>query len=264
MDIIVSHDVDHISWREHFLDTFIPGLIYRSFVELASGAIDVKSFFKRLDIRRPLNNLDSLDCYLTNYNIPSTFFFGMRKGLNLSYNFQSAVGIIKKLQAKGYSIALHGMNHQILNLMEEEKLRLETICDNSIIGIRNHYLRQSQYTYDNLYRLGYSYISNEMGVKSPHRVIENLWSFPISIMDVDMLREVKCHSFGDFKQYTMAKIEQAQTGQLPYFVINFHDVYYCDGYPHLRSWFDWIIQHFYSQGYRFVSFEQAIKNMNAK
>src|SRR5690606_12812330 len=108
MKIIVSHDVDHLYWTDHLVDTYFYGLLYRSLTALGKDGISIKDFTKRFSTNQLTHAID-LNEFNKKAGIPSTFFFGMRKGLNLSYSWKQAGALIKKLHQNGACIGLHGM-----------------------------------------------------------------------------------------------------------------------------------------------------------
>ena len=60
---------------------------------------------------------------------------------------------------------------------------------------------------------------------------------------------------------TRKKIDLAKSLEIPYFVINFHDIYFDDQFKILKSWFEDTIDYLRSENYDFVSFEQAIEEL---
>lgn len=262
MKIIVSHDVDHLNWSEHWKDTFIPGLFRRTFLEWRQNKISIGDIKKRFNLTSSLNQLESLSDFNIKNNVKATFFFGMSKGLNLSYNFQNALPFINMLMGRGFKIGLHG---QSINKETEfliEKNRFKALTGSYPEGIRNHYLRIDEMTHLLMNKSGYKYDSTDYGFNSPYRV-GDLWEFPIQSMDGWEYKELK-ESGADWSllDYTKSKIAIALEKQLPFYVINFHDIYFSQGYPLYYNWYVDLITYLNHEGFAFVNFDDAINELN--
>ncbi|RYZ33973.1 MAG: hypothetical protein EOP49_35120, partial [Sphingobacteriales bacterium] len=225
MKVIVSHDVDHLYWSDHFADTFIPGLLLRSTKEVLSGGLSVGGFIKRFNPARKLHNLEALAKTLQKHAIPANFFFGMGKGLNLSYENSKAAPVIKWLTEQGFEVGVHGISYDDSSSMQQEQEEMTAILGVKPKGIRNHYLRRSENTFELMAGLGYTFDSTDYGIKPPYKVKE-MWEIPISVMDVDVCKGATGDLLQKSKEYTLQKLDEARAVGLPFFVVNFHDVYY--------------------------------------
>ncbi|MBX3420768.1 MAG: hypothetical protein KF752_04345 [Pirellulaceae bacterium] len=254
MKIIVSHDVDHLYLGEHWADTYLPGVVLRTLRDLAGRRISPLAAAKRFGWQ--LNRIGPLHSYNQSMGIPATYFFGMRPGLNLSYSWRRAAVLIRRLHAAGVDIGLHGMAFDDRDQLREEKRRLEDVLGQEVLGIRNHYLRMSERTMDYMQDAGFRYDSTQLALRPPVR-IGSLIEFPISLMDVE-LRRLASQDVGSYCQETWTRIEKAQQRGLPYFVINFHDLYFSDGWPPMEHWYRVVTAELLQRGYEFTTFRSEL------
>lgn len=256
MKIIISHDVDHLFLSEHYKDTFIPGLLKRSVVEHRKKRTRLGELSKRFAWR--LNNIQELHAFNSKYSIPATWFFGMRTGLNLSYHWKKAKTWVHFLRDQGASVGLHGMSYDNKALLLQEKNRLEEVLGSPVNGIRNHYLRMSDSTLAIMNELGFAYDSTEKNTSHPRKIGE-LTEIPIGLMDVDLLQvsaDPTC-----WPNHSLGMIEKAKRLHVPFFVINFHDVYYSDGWPNFKAWYQTLIKKLYERNFSFVNFDIALREL---
>ena len=259
MKIIVSHDVDHLYLKDHLADTYIPGVFLKGFRAMLRENISMKQFAKRFSFK--LNNVKELHQFNKQYRVKETFFFGMRTGLNLSYNWQQAKPFIQYLLDENVLIGLHGMGYESSELLKEEAMRLKTMLpENYSLGIRNHYLRKNDDTFRIINDAGFAFDSTEYKIALPYKD-SDLWEIPISIMDAGFISPT-ANDLNAIKQKTLEIFEQAIAERLPFFVINFHDVYFSDAYPDNRNWYTWLIEYLHANKFEFIDFSEAIKFLN--
>ncbi len=249
MKIVLTHDVDHLFPSDHLFDTFYPGLLLRSSKQLLRNEISFSSFLRRFNFFRPLNNIKTLSNFLLEKKLPATFFFGMRKGLNLSYSYKAARPFIELLIEKGFEVGVHGMAFNDFDKMKEEKQRFEEIAGFSPKYIRNHYLRYDESTHSLMDQLEYK-IDSTLHDTFEIDQIGSLCRFPISIMDVTVMKSSKEKGITPF-EFSLAKLDEAGALGVSYFVINFHDAYYSDCYPIYKKWYESILEEFISRGLEF-------------
>lgn len=264
MKVIVSHDVDHLYWREHWLrDLYIPKLILRNIIYAGKGIISGKSAIRRSNFLadKRMNRIKELMEFLKKMEIHSTFFFGMSSGNSLSYKFDEAIPYIKLVQECGHEVGLHGISSDSLSKLGEEKRRLEDILQNEVPGIRMHYLRQSSVRNEILGQLGFKYDSTEYKIHSPYLLNGLTYEFPISVMDAYALN-ANIQSLDKAKQYTLDRIEEAKKHEGTYFVINFHDPYFDESYKVYKDWFVWLIELLKKDGNEFITFSAALKSLS--
>jgi len=260
MDIIVSHDVDHLYLSEHLTDTYIPGLLLRSIKGVVKGGISPRKLPGRFSSK--LNRVKELRAFNKSFGIKETYFFGMRKGLNLSYHYTAAKPYIEfLLKEEGVLVGLHGMGYNNKELLKEEKERLESFLPAGYqLGIRNHYLRKDKNTLHFMSELGFAFDSTEYHLEQPRKIGE-MWEIPISVMDAGFIGLYK-NDFEVIKQKSLRMLQEAEEKNLPYFVINFHDAYFNEAYPDYKNWYEWFIAYLHEKQYRFVNFLDAKNKLN--
>ncbi len=259
MKIIVSHDVDHLTLSEHWRDRFYPGLIVKGLKGVLKGDLSASEFLKRSFSYR-LERISELHEFNMQFGIKETFFFGMDNALSLSYNYKKAKPYITYLQEAGVEVGLHGINYNSQkNLTIEKKRLLELMGSDTAIGIRNHYLRRDETTLPIMEALGFTYDSTYNTLKQPWKV-GSMWEIPISIMDATVLSPMG-GKLASAKKESKRLLSEAQALNLPYFVINFHDIYFSPTYSEYKDWYTWLIKHLAEDGYEFISFNNALKEL---
>lgn len=260
MDIIVSHDVDHLYLSEHLKDTYIPGLLLRSFKSVLKGGISPLKIAGRFTPE--LNRVKALREFNKSLGIRETYFFGMRKGLNLSYHYSAAKPFVDfLLKEEGVLVGVHGMGYNNKELLKEEKERMKSFLpEGYTIGIRNHYLRRDENTLQYMSELGFAFDSTEYELEHP-RKIGDMWEIPISVMDAGFIGLYK-NDPEELKERSIKLINEAEEKKLPFFVINFHDAYFSNSFPDYKNWYEWINTYLYNKQYRFVNFLEAINKLN--
>lgn len=267
MKIIISHDVDHLFLKEHFKDSFLLGNLYRSLKQLAEGNISLNTLLKRFPAQ--LNRVKELHEFNKKAGIRETFFFGMRKGLNLSYEWKDTQPFIDYLLKEKVLIGMHGIGYNSFDLLQEETNRFKTMLPKHYpLGIRNHYLRVDESTLGIMEKIGFLfdstyYTTDNTKYHAADSVFlqGNIWEIPINIMDAGFVSNNKKELI-DIKIKTLAKIQKAEKNNQPFFVVNFHDLYFSDAYPVYKQWYEWLISYFLEQNYEFIDFLQALQILN--
>lgn len=266
MKIIISHDVDHLYALDHWMhDLIIPKLWIRSFIQLCRRQIGFSVFIHRLlyGFQKKWGYTKEVLEFDREHGIPSTFFFGMRRGLGMSYSVNAARKIINYVNARKFDIGVHGIEFSDVSGMQEEYKQFKNIAGGRPYGIRMHYVRKDESTLRKLSGTGYLFDSTEfdkkgMVMRGPYK-INTMWEFPLHIMDGYVIK------VGDAEQSrknTLCILEKVKKQGLPYCTILFHDYYFNPGcYPQEREWYIWLIQYLKEQGYKFISFKDAIKEL---
>ncbi|MBW7891567.1 MAG: hypothetical protein H3C48_11200 [Chitinophagaceae bacterium] len=262
MKIIISHDVDHYQWTDHiFKDLFIQKHLFRSHAHLFGGKITVAEYMRRLLLltNNRQHRLPEIIRFNQAYNIPSTFFIGMNNGLGLSYNYSNAKKIVRIIKENDpdADIGVHGIAFNEMGAMQEEYEKLDAIISGEF-GIRMHYLRKDSTTLEHLSSIGYLFDSTTYELRNPYPV-GGMVEFPVSVMDVSV---VKGKDFNKIRERTLAVINTALQKDLAYFTVIFHDIYFDKGYSLFADWYTWLVEYFHKQGMQFISFRQAIQEMN--
>ena len=198
--------------------------------------------------------------------IPSTFFIGMENGLGLNYSQKSARHWSNLILSKGFDIGVHGIAYNNAEKMfnEYQDFRKNTGLDN--FGIRMHYLRKDNNTHELISKTGYLFDSGIYSIESPFKM-NNLWEFPVHIMDTFEFQSGKPwqnRNLEQAKKSTLIKIETVMERNLPYLNVLMHDFYFSDGFASWKQWYIWLVEYLRGQGFGFVDFKTAIKEMENK
>lgn len=269
MKAIVSHDIDHLTLSEHYLkDLIVPKFFVRSYIELFSGKISLTEMFHRYaDVfKNQWQHLESLNQFNQKNEIPATYFIGVKQGLGLSYSRQHAAFWIQKLRSMGCLIGPHGIEYESLEKIESEYSSFQTLSGQEKFGTRMHYIRTNDTTFSNMAKAGYLFDSSEMGFKNPYK-IDNMWEFPFQIMDSYVIEKPKQWQSKNLFQCmdeTKAIIEKAHKLNLPYLGIDFHDRYFSESHKTWMDWYMWLIEYLRTNQIKFVSFNQAITELESK
>jgi hypothetical protein len=263
MKIILSHDVDHLYWKEHyFKDLFVFGVIYRNLKAFFKREIGIALFFKRMKMWGRMHQIPELICFYEKKKIKSNVFFGMDNELRLSYNYKKSKPWIQKLIENEHKVGVHGIAFDDKIGIQKEYVRFVNISGIKKIGIRTHYLRFSKNSHKFFNEQGYMYDSSIESIESPF-LNNSIWEIPISIMDASLVKNAQSNqNIDDWKKATMNKLIEAKKKEIPYFVINTHDLYFTDSFPVILEWYLWIIDYLTENNYKFITFEEAIKELN--
>jgi peptidoglycan/xylan/chitin deacetylase (PgdA/CDA1 family) len=264
--IIISHDVDHLYSADHWKhDLIIPKLWVRSFLHLCQRKIDINVFLRRIKygFEKEWNHTREVLELDKSYGIPSTFFIGMSRGLGMSYSVKSAERVIHYIKGQGFDIGVHGVEYADYEKMAQEYKRFKTIVGDYLFGMRMHYVRKDETTLRKLDDLGYVFDSTEFDkkgkkIKAPYKV-NGMWEIPLHIMDGYVI-EVGDSRAG--KKNTIRLLKKVEEQGVPFCTILFHDYYYnASCYPQEKQWYDWLLQYIKKQGYEYISFKDAIKEL---
>lgn len=266
MKIIVSHDIDHITVWEHYKDLIIPKHILRNHLELFKGKISFKEYCLRWVslFSNKWQNIEEIISYNEKMGVKSNFFIGVNNGVGLSYSLNKVKKWVPKIVNRGFNVGVHGIDYDSLDKIKKEYDTFSSISGIKDIGIRMHYLRQNDDTFNNLAKAGYLYDASEIGFKNPYKIGE-MWEFPLQIMEGWVFYQGKRYQEFDLeasKKYTINEINKAKEQNLDYLNILFHDRYYHKSFYTWKNWYDWVIFYLKEEGYEFVTYEQAVNELN--
>ncbi|CEM62723.1 conserved hypothetical protein [Treponema phagedenis] len=266
MQIIVSHDVDHLYPSDHILrDLIFPKLWVRSFIQLCKRQISFSSFWYRLIsiFDKRLNRIPEIIAFDKAHGVKSTFFFGMDNILGLSYKKEKTKSWIKYVLDSGFDAGVHGIEIKDIEKMKQEYSDFKDISGLSSFGIRTHYVRYDDNTFNKMEKIGYLFDTSEfnkkaIGLKEPYKV-GTMWEFPLHIMDGYIIHNNLEHA----KQKTIVALREAEKKQLPYFTFLFHD-YMFNGktYPIDKIFYEWFVKYCTENNYPFISYRDALKVLN--
>ena len=264
MKIIFSHDVDHLYGKDHWFRDFVyPKLWVRETLQLIKGRIKFSEWFGRCTscIRKKRNQIPELIKFDSEHGIKSTFFFGMNQALGMSYKPYEAKCMIQFVKEKGFDAGVHGICYDNDFGIIEEKSKFEKLMGFSPDGIRMHYVRFDNQTFSRLEKAGYCFDSTEFNkktgtcVKAPYRV-GSLWEFPVCIMDSYLP-----YNLEKAKQITIDAIQRAERENIRYFTVLLHDPYFSREYSVYQMWYEWFVDYTKENHFQFVSFKEAISEL---
>lgn len=268
MKIIVSHDVDHLFAKEHFFrDLIYPKLWVRSFICFLKGKITLKECFLRCIhcFKKERHCIYELMKFDKSYQVSSTFFFGMNRGLGMSYYPEEAKLVIRQVAYEGFSVGVHGIEYRESSMIKKEYDTFVNLMGFKPCGNRMHYVRFDENTFENLSTVGYDFDTTEFNKKEcgtqkmPYKV-GSMWEFPLTIMDGYLPQ-----NFNDAKKETLKKLEQCEKKGLEYVTVLFHDYQFCDDYKDIRDWYIWLIKYVHEKpDMTFISYEDAIRELESK
>lgn len=266
MKIIISHDVDHLYATDHlFKDLILEKLWIRSFLHLCAGKIGLKTFLYRLTLlfHNRMHRIDELMAFDRAHGIPSVFFFGMDHVLGMSYSQKRAAPEIQKVLNAGFDAGVHGVDYQSAGNIRAEHDAFRRISGMSSFGLRNHYVRFDETTFQKMEGAGYLFDSTWFNKKklelcAPYKV-GRMWEFPLHIMDGYICFPGKLE---EGLEATRSAIRQAETEGMPYCTILFHDYQFDSRYdPEKKRWYEETIRFCEESGYEFISYRDAIQEL---
>lgn len=268
MKIIISHDIDHLNVSEHFTDLILVKFIARAKIELFLGKISLKEFFIRMGnlFSNRWNRVEELIEFNKQNDIPSTFFIGVNNGVGLNYPLSKAQKMIKFIQAKGVDIGVHGIEYDNLDKIKFEFERFSKIIGHNNFGIRMHYLRQNDKTFEYLSDAGYKFDCSKIENGGSSK-INNMYEFPVHIMDGWMLNENKSWQVNNLqKSIDKSKylIENGLKNNIDYFSILFHDRYFSNSFKTWKLWYIKTIEYLIENKFEFVSYREAVETLTQK
>lgn len=266
MKAIVSHDIDHLTLTEHYLnDTIVPKFFIRTFIELTSGKISVTEFMHRFGdvFKNQWQHIEELHAFNIKNGVPTTYFIGVKRGLGLSYSQQQSEYWIKKMLQLGCRVGVHGIEFASIEKISEEYNLFKRLSLQQSFGTRMHYIRKNESTFTNMAKAGYVFDSSEMDYKAPYK-INTMWEFPFQLMDSYVIEKPKQWQSRNFQQSceeSKRVIDKVVQLNLPYLGIDFHDRYFSASHKTWKEWYMWLIEYLRAQKIEFIDFNSAIKEL---
>lgn len=263
--VIVSHDVDHLFAKDHwFRDLIYPKMWIRTTIELIRHSITLKEWWLRNTscFRKNRHHINELMDFDEQHGVPSTFFFGMSRGLGMSYKPDEAKSVIQSVYERSFAVGVHGIEYQNRDKMQQEYNTFVRITGFEPCGIRMHYVRFGETTFEKLSRIGYPFDTTEFNKadggtrKAPYKV-GRMWEFPLTIMDGYLPQ-----TFIEAQKKTIEILNMCVKEGLQYISILFHDYQFCDDYMDIRKWYEWLIEYLEkSESFSFISYAEAIEQL---
>jgi len=269
MNAIISHDIDHITvWEHLFRDTIIPKYMVRMHIELLKGKISLREYTLRWSdfFKNKWQNIDELITFNNIYGVPSSFFIAVSKGVGLNYSNEAALLWIEQMKSRKCELGLHGIAYKDPAAMKAEHQRFLQMTGYDSCGIRMHYVRNTDETYQLLNKNGYRYDSTEHAFKNPYQ-IGDMWEFPFQIMDgwvIENFKSWQSLNLAQAKENTLRLIDKAQEANLEFLGIDFHDRYFSHSFDTWLSWYMWLVDHLKASGISFLNYAEAIQVLESK
>lgn len=265
MQVILSHDVDHMSVWEHRKDLIIPKFLVRSHLEVLLGRISLKELALRYsDLAADRwERIEEVMALHERLGIRSCFFFGMANGVGLSYPLRYAEAHVPRVLARGFEAGVHGIAYADEAAIAEEHARFAAISGRTDFGIRMHYLRKDENTLRKLAGTGYRFDATSQEVRDPYR-LHGMWEFPLLLMDGWAMNGTARYQKRDLsgaKDYTRMKLDEAERAGLSFASILFHDRYYSPAFATWKAWYEWLLAHLVERGHSFTTHKEAMKGL---
>lgn len=268
MKAIISHDTDHITVSEHLLkDAIIPKFMTRMHIELLRGRISMREYLLRWGdfFKNKWQNIDELITFNNVNHVPSSFFIAVNKGIGLNYSNTAALTWIDQMKYRHCEIGLHGIEFDNFEAIQRERNLFKGLTQNESFGIRMHYVRNSEKTYQLLDQAGYRYDSTVHAFQNPYR-IGGMWEFPFQIMDgwvIENGRRWQSRNLEQSKESTKKIIDKAAEMNLAYLGIDFHDRYFSHSFNTWLEWYIWLVEYLRTNEIELVNFNTAIAEQEA-
>lgn len=269
MKIILSHDVDNLTAKEHNKDLIIIKMIIRAFIEFFLFRINFSTFISRLKLifNNNLTNIKDLVELDKKYNTKATYFFATANDNTLAYKAKSASPYVKYILDNGLNVGIHGIAFDNLNGMKTEYDKFNIIHNTNNIGIRMHYLRRNNETFSYMKEIGYAFDTTEYSkeLKQPYITKEGLIEIPFHIMDSYLFQEKGIQKYNSTYaiEYTKNIINSNINNDI-ILNINFHQEYYSDGWKDWKDWYTWIVKYCNDKNIEFISYQEVVNELSSK
>ncbi|MFP4524514.1 MAG: polysaccharide deacetylase family protein [Candidatus Woesearchaeota archaeon] len=257
MKVYVSHDVDHLTIKEHLKDLVLPKYVILSLLELAKGLISLKTLghkLKALCNNDGWNNLEELLEFNKRHGVKATVFIATRKGSKgLNYDLREAAEAFRKAQEKGFEVGVHGIAYEQRRLMEEELERARRITGKRRLGLRTHYLRQDEHTKKKAADIGYAYDATTYDATGSTRK-GRIPLHPINLMDTYLFSPLKGSlTLEAAKRKTRARLRALeQEGEAHILLHQRH--FNKRQFPRYHDWYVWLVKYCKKKGYTFPAY----------
>ncbi|GAA0083807.1 hypothetical protein UT300007_02460 [Clostridium sp. CTA-7] len=269
MKIILSHDVDNLTTKEHKNDLIIIKMIIRAFIELLLFRINFNTFFTRLKLifNNNLTNIKELVELDKKYNTKATYFFATSNDSTLAYKAEAPKPHVNYILKNGLNVGIHGIAFNNFSKMKEEYDKFNTIHNTSNIGIRMHYLRKDRETFANMKKIGYAFDTTEYSpeLKQPYITKEGLVEIPFHLMDSYLFQDKGLQKYNlDYAVKFTKKIIDDNYNNDIIFNVNFHQEYFSNGWKDWKDWYTWIVEYCHNNNIEFISYQEVVDELGNK
>lgn len=269
MKVIVSHDVDNLTRREHLKDLIIIKMIIRAFLELFLCRINLSTFLSRIGciLKNNFTNIEDLVIFDVKYNTKATYFFATSQDNTLAYKAEAAKEFVKFIRKNNLNVGLHGIAYNDLSIMKSEYDKFIEIHNTKDIGIRMHYLRRDNNTFSFMNEIGYTFDSTEYStdLKQPYVTEEGLIEIPFHIMDSYLFQEkgLQKHSLKYAIDFTQ-NIINSNYDKNVILNINLHQEYFSKGWKDWKDWYIWLVAYCKDKNIEFTSYQEVVNELKNK
>jgi len=124
--------------------------------------------------------------------------------------------------------------------------------------------RNNKNTIEYLNKAGYIFDSTLYKFQNPFK-IGNLWEFPLHIMDSCLFHKDsrwQNQTLEQVKNETKRIIYEAYKKNIKYFTILFHTRSFNNNFSSWKSWYIWVIEYLKNNGFEFISYREAIQELD--
>lgn len=253
--VCLSHDVDHLGLREHFLD----GFLIRYSVNLVR-----QNLFHRFRPGRALDGLwgvglaalgrdrwsvlDELLAAERRAGVHSTWFVAVRNGRGIAYGPEGARNTIARLLEAGQEVGLHGQHPSSGFSLEEQFADLVRFASSVGLGMRMHYLNLGPEIFDAAAAAGLRYDSTVLDrehldprthpLPGPRLVRPGLLEIPLHVMDSTLFSTTGLGLSGPEALEYLLQLAGRASALGRVLVLNLHPNSYSRQSPEIRDWYD--------------------------
>jgi len=273
--VIISHDVDHLSVREHGWDLIVPKFVARLGIEWVLRHTKWREVSLAIQAlwTEHWQHIEEVMDFDEAHGVPSTFFVAVANGRKLCYSLADARKWIARIRNRGFDVGVHGIEYESLDNLHDEITRFREITSQDIVGVRFHNIGFSPSSVQlcdsdvlNLKRVGYSFSSTTFDETGPW-ASDSFWEFPIHLMDGHIFRvgrPWKNRTLEQMKGSTVRRLSDADARGVSHFSILFHDGHFSDYFRDCKEWYMWLVEFVNAAGYQFCSYRHALDELNGR
>jgi peptidoglycan/xylan/chitin deacetylase (PgdA/CDA1 family) len=256
--LCLSHDVDHLSLREHLVDGFLLRYV---------GNLGRQNLLKRF---RPGPALDGLWGIVEatfgrdrwevleelleverRAGVVATWFLPVRPGRGIAFGLAEAGRAARRIIAAGHEVGLHGQADDNPGDLAREASDLAREAGASVRGLRMHYLRLTQAVLDGMELAGLRYDStvmerrdlhpDRMPLPGPILARQGLVEIPLHVMDSTLFSVTGLGQNLDEARNYMRVLFARAAREHRVLVVNLHPNFYSRQSLEIRDWYDGLL-----------------------